>query len=43
MLESIQDAFEYFMKIAKKKNITRLNEWNPGYGALDEALERARK
>jgi uncharacterized HAD superfamily protein len=31
------------MKIAKKKNVTRLNEWNKGYGALEEALKRAKK
>ncbi|MFQ6035359.1 MAG: DUF4838 domain-containing protein [Sedimentisphaerales bacterium] len=42
MPNSIQDAFDHFMKIAKKKNITRLNEWNPGYGALEKALERAK-
>ena len=43
MPESIQEAFEQFMKIARKKNITRLNEWNEGFGALEEALERAKK
>ncbi len=43
MPESIQDVFEQFMKVAKKKNITRLNEWNPGFGALEKALERAKK
>ena len=43
MPESIQDTFEEFMKIAKKKNITRLNEWNEGFGALEKALERTKK
>jgi len=43
MPESIQEAFEQFMKIAKRKNITRLNESNEGFGALEEALERAKK
>ncbi len=43
MPESIQDTFEQFMKIAKKKNVTRLNEWNEGFGALEEALKRAKK
>ena len=43
MPESIKDAFEHFMKVARKKNITRLDEWNPGYGALEKALERATK
>jgi hypothetical protein len=43
MQKTIQDTFDKFMKIAKKKNVTRLNEWNEGFGALEEALERARK
>ena len=43
MLETIQGAFEEFMTIARKKNITRLNEWNEGFGALEEALKRAKK
>ena len=43
MPETIQGAFEEFMKIAKKKNVTRLNEWNEGFGALEESLERAKK
>ena len=43
MPDSIKDAYDHFVKIAKKKNITRLNEWNAGYGALEEALKRAEK
>ena len=43
MPDSIKDAFDHFMKVAKKKNITRLNEWNVGYGALEDALKRAKK
>ena len=43
MPETIQGAFEGFMKIARKKNVTRLNEWNVGFGALEEALKRAKK
>ncbi|MHC4241321.1 MAG: DUF4838 domain-containing protein [Planctomycetota bacterium] len=43
MPETIQGAFEEFMKIARKKNVTRLNEWNEGFGALEEALKRAKK
>jgi len=43
MPESIQDTFEQFMEISRKKNVTRLNEWNEGFGALEEALERAKK
>ncbi|MCP4610251.1 MAG: DUF4838 domain-containing protein [Planctomycetes bacterium] len=43
MPDTIQGTFEEFMKIAKKKNVTRLNEWNEGFGAIEEALERAKK
>ncbi len=43
MPETIQGTFEEFMKIAKEKNVTRLNEWNEGFGALEEALKRAKK
>ena len=43
MPESIETANEQFMEIAKKKNMTRLDEWNEGFGALERALERARK
>ncbi len=42
MPESIQDAYDHFVKIARKKNISRLSEWQPGYGALDEAVKRAK-
>ena len=40
---SIKDAYERFLKVAKKKNITRLNEWSQGFGVLEKALERAKK
>jgi hypothetical protein len=43
MPETIEAAHEHFMKIAKKKNISRLNEWQVGFGALEKALERAKK
>jgi hypothetical protein len=43
MPASIKTTYEQFMKIAKKKNITRLDEWNEGFGALEKALERAKK
>jgi len=43
MPDSIQDAFDRFVQIAKKKNITRLNEWQEGYVALEEALKRTAK
>lgn len=40
MPDSIQDTFEQFLAVAKKKNITRLDEWHEGYGALEKAVER---
>jgi hypothetical protein len=43
MPDSIKTAYSHFMKVAKKKNITRLDEWNEGYGALEKALEQAKK
>ena len=43
MPDSIKTAYEHFLKVAKKKNITRLNEWNEGFGALEKALERTKK
>ena len=43
MPESIQAANEHFMKVAKKKNMTRLDEWNEGFGALERAVERAKE
>jgi len=43
MPESIQDTFARFLEVAKKKNVTRLNEWQPGYGALEKAVEQATK
>jgi hypothetical protein len=39
----IQETYDRFIQIAKKKNITRLNEGQEGYGPLDEALKRAKK
>jgi len=43
MPESIQDTFARFLEVAKKKNVTRLNEWQEGFGALEKALERTPK
>ncbi len=43
MPDSAQTAYDNFIKIAKQKNISRLNEWQQGYGALDEALKRTKK
>jgi len=43
MPESIEATFEQFKEVAKKKNITRLNEWQVGFGNLEKAIERAQK
>jgi len=43
MPDSIQQTYDRFVQIAKKKNVTRLNEGQDGYVALDEALKRAAK
>ncbi len=43
MPESIRATFENFMEVASKKNVTRLNEWQEGFGALEKAIERAKK
>lgn len=41
MPESIRSAYDRFLEIARKKNVTRLSEWQEGFGALDDALARA--
>ena len=41
--DSIEAVHRRFMEIARKKNITRLDEWNPGFGRLDEAVARVKK
>ena len=43
MAESIKVTFEQFMEVARKNNVTRLNEWQEGFDALEKALERAKK
>jgi len=43
MPDSIQDTYNKFVEVAKKKNITQLNEGQSGYVALEEALKRAKK
>ena len=43
MPDTIQEAFDYFTKIARKKNITCLTEWVEGYGILEEAVKNAKK
>jgi len=41
MPESIRSAYDRFMEIAAKKNVTRLDEWNASFDALEKALARA--
>lgn len=36
--DSIQATYDQFMTIAKQKNVTRLNEWQDGFGNLEKAL-----
>jgi hypothetical protein len=43
MPSSIQDTYSKFIEVAKKKNITHLNEGQQGFVALEEALKRAEK
>ena len=38
--DSIKQTYDDFIRIARQKNITRLNEWNEGYGALEEAVKK---
>jgi len=43
MPESIQTCYEQFRQVADKDNVTRLSEGQAGFGALEKALERAKK
>ena len=43
MAESIKATFEQFMEVAGKNNVTRLNEWQEGFGALEKALRRSKE
>ena len=43
MADSIKATFEQFKEVARKKDVTRLNEWQDGFGNLEKALERAKK
>jgi len=40
--QSAKDTYDQFLAIARKKNVTRLNEWQDGFDALDKAVERAK-
>lgn len=43
MPDSIEAAHEHFMKVARRNKITRLDEWNEGFGALEKAVKRAQE
>jgi hypothetical protein len=43
MPESIEAAYQHFKEVALKNNVTRLNEWQDGFGNLDKALEQVKK
>jgi len=43
MPESIDEAYKRFVAVAKAKKITRLNEWQKGFGVLQQAVARAKK
>jgi hypothetical protein len=40
---SLQQTYDRFMEIAKKKNVTRLNESQPGFPTLDDAVHRVKQ
>jgi hypothetical protein len=40
MPQSIKDAYDQFMTVTKKKNVTRLNEGQQGFGPLEKAVGR---
>jgi hypothetical protein len=43
MPSSRRATHERFMEIARRKHITRLDEWHEGFGALDRALGNDRQ
>jgi hypothetical protein len=42
MPQTAQDTYDQFLTVAKRKNVTRLNEWQDGFGALEKAVEQAK-
>jgi len=42
MANSINATFEQFKEVARKNDVTRLNEWQDGFGNLEKAIERAK-
>ena len=43
MEKSIKATFKQFMEVAKKNNVTRLNEWRDGFEPLEKTVEQAGK
>jgi hypothetical protein len=43
MPERIEEAAAEFRRIAEANGVTRLDEWNEGFGQLDEAVRRGAK
>ena len=43
MHESIDTTYEQFMEVARKKDVTRLNEWQVGFERLEKAVEQAKQ
>ncbi|MFM1942343.1 MAG: hypothetical protein RI897_1325 [Verrucomicrobiota bacterium] len=41
MPNTIQQAHDDFLSVAKQNHVTRLDEWNEGFGNLNKALETA--
>ena len=42
MPQTAQETRDQFMTIAKKKNVTRVNEWQDGFVAVEKAVEQAK-
>jgi len=40
--QSAKETCDQFLTIARKKNVTRLNEWQDGFGVLEKAVEQAK-
>lgn len=39
--DDIQPVYDEFVRVARKNNVSRLDEWNEGYGNLEKALRKA--
>jgi hypothetical protein len=42
LAESPQAVFDEFIRVARKRGVTRLNEWNKGFGTLEAAVNKAK-